>query len=211
MPEDKNSDIKLLLADKSVKIILWIFILFTVLVFAGFYFLKPILLENPSYVLRGMVVAENYGILGLFIIVFLAETIIPFPIQPVIGALAVLDVSRIALMVAVATFASLLGNLTTFYLARQLREKFVYKYVNKSTIDAFDRVWQKRGDIILIICSIVPILPGNIVAFVAGLSSMTTKKFSIIIVIGRGLMFVLVILMALKLAGSWFPWVLGMQ
>jgi len=212
MPDPTNlSDVKILLNDKYVRIILAVFTLTTLLIFVGFYFLQPVLAENPEYVTRSMSAVQNYGIMGVFLITFLAETLIPFPLQPVIGAMAVLDIGRIALMLVIATLASLLGNLTSFYLARLLREKFVYKYIHKSTLTAFDSVWKRRGDLILIITSIIPILPGNIVAFVSGLSNMNVKRFSLIIVIGRGLMFVLVIWMAVELAGSWFPWIFGMQ
>lgn len=207
----KNSDLKLLLADKSVRTILWAFILSTTLIFVIFFLMRPYLAENPQYVQMGMGAVESYGTVGLFLIVFFAETLIPFPLQPVIGAVAVLEVQRIIRVVIVATAASLLGNLTSFYLARLMREKVVYKYVHKNTLDAFDRVWKRRGDITLIVCSIVPILPGNIVAFVSGLSDMKVKRFSWIIIIGRGISFILVILLALKLAGSWFPWIFGMQ
>jgi len=209
--ETPNSDIKILLADKHVRIILWIFLLSTVAVFLIFFLMRPVLVENPQYVSNGIAAVNKYGITGLFIITFLAETILPFPIQPILGTVAVLNVQRIALMIGVATIASLLGNLTSFYLARFFREKFVFKYVHKNTVQAFDSVWRKRGDIVLIVCSIIPILPGNIVAFISGLSDMNVKKFSWIIVIGRGISFVLVVLLALKLAGSWFPWIFGMQ
>lgn len=212
MQEKKNNDdLKILMGNKNVRLILSVFIIVTALIFVAFFFMRPVLQANPEYVTRGMSAVQNHGVLGLFFIVFIAETLIPFPLQPVIGAVAVLDAQGIIWILAVATTASLLGNLTSFYLARYMRENFVYKHVQKDTLDAFDSVWQRRGDIILIICSIIPILPGNLVAFVSGLSEMTLKRFSLIIVLGRGISFALVIWMALGLAGSWFPWILGMQ
>ena len=159
--------------------------------------------ENPKIVESSINYVNQHGTLGIFTLAFLAGTVLPFPIEAVVGGAAVLG-GNVILLILAATLGHTLGTVVSFYLARFLREPFVYKRVDKKSIRVFNDFWKKYGDWSLFITSVIPILPGDIVAVVAGLSDMNIKKFVFIVSVAKLITYTLVALFALKVASTWF-------
>lgn len=167
-------------------------------------YLKDWTAENPALVKSSISFVNQYGFIGMFIIAFLGGTLIPVPIEPILGAVAVLGGNKAILFLIATILGHTLGCIISFYLARLLREPFVYKRVSKEAIKSFHDFWKKHGDITLFITALIPVLPGDIVAFVAGLSKMSAKRFVIIMLSAKTIIYILIVFFSFKIAETWF-------
>lgn len=170
-----------------------------------FYYLSSWTAANPDVVMRSAEIVTNYGILGIFVFAILAGTVIPFPTEPIFGAMAVLGSESVISLTLAAAIGNVIGTLISFCLARYLREAYVYKHVKKENIKSFHGFWQKNGDWLLFFTLLIPIMPGDIVAFVAGLSNMKMGRFFVISLTAKLIEFTFFALVAFKVAELWFP------
>ncbi len=163
--------------------------------------------DNPEMVQRTIQYVDAYGVLGMFFFALVAGTIIPFPIEPVLGGVVVLGSSKVYALILATALGHLVGTLASFYLARYLREPYVYKKIDKKSIKTFNSFWAKSGDWILFVALLVPVI-GDIVAFLAGLSKMSVKRFIPIVAAAKLINYTVYALLAFKIAETWFSFIL---
>ncbi len=80
---------------------------------------------------------------------------------------------------------SFFGYWTIYVLTRRFGRTLVEKVVNKKTLDKFDMVFGKRGPLILFIIFVLPMMPDDVVCYIAGLTDIPMKKLMVITTIGR--------------------------
>ncbi|MFH1787054.1 MAG: VTT domain-containing protein [archaeon] len=192
---------------KYFKIFSMVSVVSLIIIFLTLYFLREWGLNNPVIVEKGIALAENYGPWGIFFVAFLAGTLIPFPTEPVIGGAAVLGQQKLYTIVIMALLGNTLGFIVSFYTARMLREAWVYKRVDKEAIDAFQKFWDYYGNIILFIFVLFPIFPGDIVAFIAGLSEMKMRDFIILVTVAKLISYTAIVWLSFRIATAWFGFV----
>lgn len=195
--------VKRLRDTRYFKVALIILILSTIAVIIVLSFLRGWTVQNPELVQSTINFVDQYGVLGMFTFAFLAGTIIPFPVEPVLGGMVVLGSSQIILLILAAALGHTLGTIISFYLARYLREPFVYKKIDKKSINAFHNFWDKHGTLVLFVTVLIP-GPGDIVAFIAGLSKMNIKKFVAIMVSAKLITYTFFALVSFQVAATWF-------
>jgi len=164
--------------------------------------------ENPETVEKAIVFVDEKGVLGMFLFALGAGTLIPFPVEPVLGGVVVLGSQQVVFLILAAALGHTLGTSISFYLARYLREPFVYKRIDKHSIKAFHKFWKKYGRWTLFVTVLIPIFPGDILAFVAGLSEMKYKRFVIIILTAKLITYTFFALLSFKVASIWFSGVI---
>lgn len=79
----------------------------------------------------------------------------------------------------------LLGSLTGFFIGRKLGYKAVGWMVGKENLDKWLKKIKGKDNFILTAMFLLPLFPDDILCFVAGLSSMTTSYFIVMILIAR--------------------------
>ncbi len=79
----------------------------------------------------------------------------------------------------------LLGSFTAFFIGRKLGYKAVVWMVGKETLNKWQKKIKGKDNFILTIMFFMPFFPDDILCFITGLSSMTTKYFSIMIILAR--------------------------
>ena len=84
-------------------------------------------------------------------------------------------------------FAIVLGSLTAFFIGRFLGSKAVVWMVGEETLDKWLKKVKGKDNLILTAMFLLPLFPDDVLCFVAGLSSMTARYFTVMIMIARAI------------------------
>ncbi len=79
----------------------------------------------------------------------------------------------------------LLGSFTAFWIGRRLGYRAVSWLVGKETLQKWQRKLKGKDNLFLSLMFLLPLFPDDILCFLAGLSSMSIKYFTVVIVISR--------------------------
>lgn len=79
----------------------------------------------------------------------------------------------------------ILGSFTAFFIGRKLGYKAVSWMVGEENLHAWQKKLKGKDNFVLTIMFLMPMFPDDILCFIAGLSSMTVRYFSIMILITR--------------------------
>lgn len=125
----------------------------------------------------------NYGYLNLFILSFLASTILPLGSEALVVALIYQGFNPFT-VVLVATSGNYLGSCTTYYLGlkgRPVLEKFLSPSPEK--LEKSEKLFKKYG-IYTLLFTWVPGI-GDAITMVAGLVQLPFRYFSILVFLGK--------------------------
>ena len=125
----------------------------------------------------------DYGYLNLFILSFLASTVLPFWSEALVIALVYQGFSPFT-VVMVATIGNFLGSCTTYYLGlkgRHVLEKYLSPSPEK--LEKSERLFNKYGVYTLLFTWVPGI--GDVITMVAGLMQLPFRSFSILVFLGK--------------------------
>ena len=137
----------------------------------------------------------EWGYLGLFIVSFLAATLIP--LSPELLLLFLFDQGYSAvLLVLVATIAGYLGSLTNYYLAREGSSWIFQRYMQLSEekLARYRRHYERWGAVVLFF-SWLPVI-GEPLMMVGGILQIRLSVFTFWVIVGRIARFSLLLLLA---------------
>ncbi|AAM06917.1 TPA: DedA family protein [Methanosarcina acetivorans] len=125
----------------------------------------------------------DYGYLHLFILSFLASTVLPFGSEALVIALVYQGFSPFA-VVMVATTGNFLGSCTTYYLGLKGRN-VLDRYLSPSPekLEKSERLFNKYGVYTLLFTWVPGI--GDVITMVAGLMQLSFRSFSILVFLGK--------------------------
>jgi uncharacterized membrane protein YdjX (TVP38/TMEM64 family) len=83
------------------------------------------------------------------------------------------------------TIGAALGFFVVFWLSRKFGRTLVEKIVKKEMLDKFDHLTRVRGTFVFFLIFLIPGLPDDVVAYVAGLTSIPIKRLMVMAVVGR--------------------------
>lgn len=125
----------------------------------------------------------DYAYLHLFVLSFLASTVLPFGSEALVVALVLRGFSPFT-VVMVATTGNFLGACTTYYLGlkgRPVLEKYLSPSPEK--LAKSERLFNKYG-IYTLLFTWVPGI-GDVITMVAGLMQLPFRSFSILVFLGK--------------------------
>ena len=136
----------------------------------------------------------DWGYLGIFLLMAIESSFIPFPSEIVLipaGYLASSGQMNIFAIMASALGGSLLGAFVNYYLALLLGRKMLQKYgkyffVKESAVDKMDAYFAKHGHISTFIGRLIPGIR-QLISIPAGLARMDLVTFSIYTTLGAGI------------------------
>jgi len=154
-----------------------------------------------KFVHRVQAAALALGAPGLFIVAFLDSSILSLP--EIADLLVVLMVtrhpSRMLVYVASAVAGSLLGCLSLYCLGRVGGDAFLRKRFSTEAIDRTLARFQRHGIMTVLIPAILPPpAPFKIFVLLAGLADITIGQFTIAILIGRGVRYLVLGILAVQ-------------
>jgi len=125
----------------------------------------------------------DYGYLHLFVLSFLASTVLPLGSEALVVALVYQGFSPFA-VVMVATIGNFLGSCTTYYLGLRGRD-VLERYLSPSPekLEKSERLFNKYGVYTLLFTWVPGI--GDAITMVAGLMQLSFKSFSILVFLGK--------------------------
>ncbi len=134
---------------------------------------------------------RQYGLLGVFAIVFLGSTLLPAPTDASFAIAIKFLPGQEALVIAVAVVAAFLAAMVNYYLAFFFRQKFIKRFMSKKDLAEAQDLFNKYGPIPIVLFGIIPASPVfDPLTLVAGLVRMDVRKFALYSLISRVLHFV---------------------
>lgn len=129
---------------------------------------------------------KNIGTISLFALftlmvfqVFIAV----IPGQPIMLAGGYIFSPVIAIFITAT--GSILGSQLAFWLARRYGHDLVRHLVGQSDLERWNRISKHQGTLFFFTTIVVPFLPSDLMCYVAGLGSISTKKFLVANICGR--------------------------
>lgn len=81
----------------------------------------------------------------------------------------------------------LLGSITAFFIGRKFGYKAVAWMVGEETLNKWQKKLKGKDNLFLTAAFVLPLFPDDILCFIAGLSTMTTRYFLIVIFLARAI------------------------
>jgi len=136
----------------------------------------------------------HWGYLGIFIMMAIESSFIPFPSEIVLvpaGYLASKGDMSITYIMLSALSGSLVGSFVNYYLAFTLGRKFLLKFgkyffIQKETLEKMEKYFKKHGHISIFTGRLIPGVR-QLISIPAGLSRMNLAEFTIYTTVGAGI------------------------
>lgn len=144
----------------------------------------------------------QYGYLGLFLISFLAATLVPLASELVVVAMANLDYN-VWLLIVSATGGSFLGSVTNFWVGRKGSDFIFSRFfqVEEATRQRAERLYERWGAFTLFF-SWVPFI-GDPLTVVGGALGISFRLFVFWVLLGKTLRYIALLGLAAEIT-SWF-------
>lgn len=148
---------------------------------------------------------ESSGYWGIFVLMAIESSFIPFPSEIVMlpaGVLAHQGKMNVLLAIAAGTGGSLVGALFNYFFALWVGRAFLERYgryffVPMEQLHRAERVWEKHGELTTFVCRLLPAIR-QLISIPAGLARMNLLRFCFWTTLGAGIW-----VSVLTLTGYW--------
>ena len=145
---------------------------------------------------------EQFGYIGIFIMMFLESTFFPFPSEVAMipaGYLAAKGDMNLIMAIVVGTLGSLMGALFNYYLAKKYGRKGVlrfgkYFFFTEEKLQKMEAFFVNHGSFSTFVARLIPGVR-QLVSLPAGLSRMPLDKFALHTTLGAGIWVTILVLL----------------
>jgi len=175
----KNKKIKKILNIVTLIIILLLIVIIGIMV-------RNNMFKNPESIVKTV---EKYGPFGIimFLLIQIIQVILPIIPGGISNIAGVLLFGNVKGFI-VNYIGVLTGSIICFLLSRKFGIKLVKTIFNEKTVDKYTKyIDNEKFSIFFFITIFLPFFPDDLLCYIAGLSNMKTKKFILIITLGKPL------------------------
>ncbi|ACL20292.1 putative membrane protein YdjX (TVP38/TMEM64 family) [Desulfitobacterium sp. LBE] len=141
------------------------------------------LLSDPDQVRELIIRSGTWGPLVFMLLQIVQILIAPIPGQ-VIGVIGGFLFGPL-LGLFYTMLGATLGFTLVFLLSRKLGRPFVERFVDKKTMERFDHLTEEKGAWVFFFIFLLPAFPDDLIAFIAGLTTIPIRTLVLISVAGR--------------------------
>lgn len=114
---------------------------------------------------------------------YLQVVILPIPsLVSTVAGVAIFGASKTFIY---SVIGIVLGSFTAFYIGRNAGYKAVSWMIGEETLKKWQKKLKGKDNLVLTLMFLLPLFPDDVLCFIAGLSSMSTKYFVVMIVLAR--------------------------
>lgn len=168
----------------KTSISVYVFILFCLVLMFIFQKTGFFQLVNSSEGLQSYLEKSGAWMPILYIVLQYLQVIL-LPIPSVVSTVAGIALFGLLKTVAYSLIGILLGSVTGFFIGRKLGGKAAAWIVGEENLKTWRKKLKGKDNFVLTAMFLLPLFPDDVLCFIAGLSSMTTKYFLIMILITR--------------------------
>jgi len=129
-------------------------------------------------------ILTGFGPFGIVIYLILVILSVPLPIPSsafiLAGGYAYGLTGVITALIGVT-----LGSIVAFAIIRTYGKPLLYKLVDKHHIEHFQKLFDKRGTLAVLISYSIPLFPSDILSLFLGLTNLTYKRFIYLVILGH--------------------------
>ena len=143
--------------------------------------------------------ADDYGLLGVFVVMFVGGTLFPLPVDAFYIGLVKLATNPWPLIFA-SVIASFFSGIVNYYIGYFLQDKIFGRFVKKEHLEKTKKIFDKYGPVGIIVFGAIPLSPvEDPISLFCGLVKMNVKKFALYWLVSRALSFTILTIAALYL------------
>lgn len=128
---------------------------------------------------------QSFGILGPVVLFCLLIAQVFVAVIPGHALMVTAGYVYGMLGLVVVITSTILGSEIAFFIARRYGRDIIYKLASQATIDKWDKAAHNQGILFYFFSFLLPIFPNDLMCYVAGLATISPKKFFIANVLGR--------------------------
>ncbi len=133
--------------------------------------------------------ADQYGLLGVFLVMFVGGTLFPLPVDAFYIGLVKLAINPWPIIIA-SIVASFFSGLLNYYIGYFLQDRIFGRFVKKEHLEKTKNLFDKYGPVGIIIFGAIPLSPvEDPISLFCGLVKMNVKKFALYWLVSRVLSF----------------------
>jgi membrane protein YqaA with SNARE-associated domain len=150
---------------------------------------------------RVYALAVAFGAPGLLLVAFLDSSFLSLPeiADILVVAMVTRAKSRVVIYIVCATLGSLAGSLIMYFIGKKGGAALVRKRFASASVERAMKAFDRHGMMAVLIPSILPPpAPFKIFVLLAGVAGISTPRFTLAIVLGRGARYVILGLLAVR-------------
>lgn len=163
--------------------------IFSFIVYMGYFILKSTgVFDNINSLDAIKQLIKSTGAGGLF--TYLGIMILQVVVLPIPSSITILAGTMIygpTLSFLIGILGILLGSLCAFSLGRFFGKRIIYSLFDKAKVDKYSTLLGEKGGTVLFLIFLLPFFPDDMMCMVAGMTSMTYKKFVAITIGARAI------------------------
>lgn len=128
---------------------------------------------------------QGYGPLGPLVLFFLLVAQVFVAVIPGHALMVTAGYVYGVLGLLVTIASTVLGSQLAFLIARRYGRSLIYRLASPQVIERWDRAARHQGILFYFFSFVLPIFPSDLMCYVAGLSTITARRFFIANLLGR--------------------------
>lgn len=128
-------------------------------------------------------IIQSYGPFGLLVVMIIQTIIAPIPSEALLAFSGAIGIKLFDIVIFGGT-GLIIGSIIAFYLARTGGKPIINKLIGKKWVGRVDKWVEENGTKAIFLTRLVPIIPFDLISYMAGITKLEFKHFIFATVLG---------------------------